>query len=122
MKKQDDLSTSHLQWLIHSRMRNQNACLRLFDAFEQKPVLINTSRGKVVDTVALIAALKGNKIAAAALDVLENEKIGALSLPEQEQMDFLTRQANVIITPHIAGYSHEAFYKMSAVILEKLGI
>ena len=37
MKKQDDLSTSHLQWLIHSRMRNQNACLRLFDAFEQFP-------------------------------------------------------------------------------------
>lgn len=37
MKKQDDLSTSHLQWLIHSRMRNQNACLKLFDIFEQFP-------------------------------------------------------------------------------------
>jgi len=94
----------------------------LFNALEQKPVLINTSRGKVVDTTALIYALKGNKIAAAALDVLENEKIGALSVPEQEQLDFLNSQANVIITPHIAGYSHEAFYKMSAVILEKLGI
>jgi len=94
----------------------------LFNALEQKPVLINTSRGKVVDTTALITALKGNKIAAAALDVLENEKIKALSGPEKEQLDFLSSQANVIITPHIAGYSHEAFYKMSAVILEKLGI
>ncbi len=94
----------------------------LFNALEQKPVLINTSRGKVVDTAALITALKGNKIAAAALDVLENEKIKTLSGPEQEQLDFLNSQANVIITPHIAGYSHEAFYKMSAVILEKLGI
>jgi D-3-phosphoglycerate dehydrogenase / 2-oxoglutarate reductase len=94
----------------------------LFNALEQKPVLINTSRGKVVDTAALITALKGNKIASAALDVLENEKITALSKPEQDQLDFLTSQANVIITPHIAGYSHEAFYKMSAVILEKLGI
>jgi D-3-phosphoglycerate dehydrogenase len=93
-----------------------------FNALEQKPVLINTSRGKVVDTAALIDAIKGNKISAAALDVLENEKIGALPAPEQEQLDFLTGQANVIITPHIAGYSHEAFYKMSAVILEKLGI
>jgi D-3-phosphoglycerate dehydrogenase len=94
----------------------------LFNALEQKPVLINTSRGKVVDTAALTSALKGNKIAAAALDVLENEKIRALSAAEQDQLDFLNSQPNVIITPHIAGYSHEAFYKMSAVILEKLGI
>jgi D-3-phosphoglycerate dehydrogenase len=94
----------------------------LFNALEQRPVLLNTSRGKVVDTAALITAIKGNKISAAALDVLENEKIGALSVPQQEQLDFLNSQPNVIITPHIAGYSHEAFYKMSAVILDKLGI
>ncbi len=94
----------------------------LFNALGQRPVLINTSRGKVVDTAALITALKGNKIAAAALDVLENEKISDLSVTQQEQLDFLNSQDNVIITPHIAGYSHEAFYQMSAVILEKLGI
>ena len=93
-----------------------------FDALQQKPVVINTSRGRVVDTAALITALKQNKIAAAALDVLENEKINHLSITEKEQLDFLTSQPNVVITPHIAGYSHEAFYKMSAVILEKLGI
>jgi D-3-phosphoglycerate dehydrogenase / 2-oxoglutarate reductase len=93
-----------------------------FDALQQKPVVINTSRGKVVDTAALIKALKENKVSAAALDVLENEKIKSLSAAEKEQLDFLVQQANVIITPHIAGYSHEAFYKMSAVILEKLGI
>ena len=93
-----------------------------FNALQQKPVVINTSRGKVVDTPALITALKENKIAAAALDVLENEKMQSLSAAEKEQLDFLIHQANVIITPHIAGYSHEAFYKMSAVILEKLGI
>ena len=93
-----------------------------FNALQQKPLIINTSRGKVVDTAALISALKENKISGAALDVLENEKIGALSDSEREQFNFLTGQANVIITPHIAGYSHEAFHKMSAVILEKLGI
>jgi D-3-phosphoglycerate dehydrogenase / 2-oxoglutarate reductase len=93
-----------------------------FNSLKQKPVIINTCRGKVVDTPALITALKNNTIAGAVLDVLENEKLAALSDNEKVQLDFLTRQDNVIITPHIAGYSHQAFYKMSAVVLEKLGI
>jgi len=93
-----------------------------FNALQQKPIVINTCRGKVVDTEALIVALKDNKISGAALDVLENEKLPTYSTAQKKQLDFLTSQDNVIITPHIAGYSREAFYKMSAVILEKLGI
>ena len=93
-----------------------------FNALQQKPILLNTARGKVVNTTALITALQENKISGAALDVLENEKITSLSDIEKEQLKFLTSQANVIVTPHIAGYSHEAFYKMSAIVLEKLGI
>jgi len=93
-----------------------------FNALQQKPVIINTSRGKLVNITALISALKENKISGTALDVLENERIKDLSATEQEQLDFLNGQANVIITPHIAGYSYESFYKMGTVILEKLGI
>jgi D-3-phosphoglycerate dehydrogenase len=93
-----------------------------FDALEQKPVFINACRGGVTDTAALINALKQGKIAGAGLDVLENENLANLSSLQQEQLDYLTQQSNVIITPHIAGYSHQAFYKMSTVILEKLGI
>ncbi len=93
-----------------------------FNTLQQKPVLLNTSRGKVVNADALINALKENKISAAALDVLENEKLATLSDSQKKQLDFLTRQANVIVTPHVAGYTHEAFNKMSAVVLEKLGI
>ncbi|MEI7734266.1 MAG: NAD(P)-dependent oxidoreductase [Ferruginibacter sp.] len=93
-----------------------------FSALKKCPVIINTSRGQVVHTEALIEALKSRVVSGAALDVLENEKISSLTDTEKEQLDFLTHQPNVIVTPHIAGYSHEAFYKMSAVVLEKLGI
>ncbi len=93
-----------------------------FNSLQQKPYFINASRGRVVNTDALIEAIKENKIAGAALDVLENEKFDTFSEKEKQQLDFLIRQSNVIITPHIAGYSHEAFFKMSKVIIEKLGI
>lgn len=93
-----------------------------FNSLLKKPFIINTSRGNVVETAAIIDALKQNIIAGAALDVLENEQINTHTVAQQEEMLYLTRQPNVILTPHIAGYSTEAFNKMSTVILEKLGI
>jgi len=93
-----------------------------FNSLQQKPFIINTSRGSVVQTSALINALKQNMIAGAALDVLENEQLNSFTVAQQEEMSYLTKQPNIILTPHIAGYSNEAFNKMSAVILEKLGI
>ncbi|MBK8609881.1 MAG: hydroxyacid dehydrogenase [Chitinophagaceae bacterium] len=93
-----------------------------FGSLAQRPYIINTSRGSVIDTVALINALKQNKIAGAALDVLENEQFSSYSPEEMNEIEYLTKQPNVLLTPHIAGYSHEAFYKMSAVIIEKLEI
>ena len=93
-----------------------------FHSLQQKPYIINTSRGSVVQTSALINALEQNIIAGAALDVLENEQLSSFTTAQKEEMQYLTKQPNVILTPHIAGYSIQAFNNMSAVILEKLGI
>jgi D-3-phosphoglycerate dehydrogenase len=91
-----------------------------FAAMERKPWFLNTSRGKVMDTNALIHALKTGKISGAGLDVLENEHIDQLSPEEKTSFNWLLEQKNVIITPHIAGYSEEAFFKMADVLYKKL--
>jgi D-3-phosphoglycerate dehydrogenase len=81
---------------------------------------LNTSRGKIVKLDGLIHALKNHWIAGAALDVLENERLETYSPQEREQLTWLLDQSNIIITPHIAGYSHEAFFKMASVLIGKL--
>jgi D-3-phosphoglycerate dehydrogenase len=91
-----------------------------FNSLKNKPIFINTSRGKTHDTGALIRALENGKIAGAALDVLENEKLDKLSAIEKQQLERLLGFENVLLTPHIAGYSYEAFYGMAKVLLDKL--
>jgi D-3-phosphoglycerate dehydrogenase len=82
--------------------------------------LLNTSRGTVVDTSALSPLLESGKLRGAGLDVWETEPISRMDLPQRQQLDQILGQAKVILTAHIAGYTYEALYKMSATLLQKI--
>jgi len=100
----------------------QYADNRFFEQASQKPFFINTSRGEVVNTMALLQALEKGKLSGVALDVLENEKPETYSQEEKLLVERLLAYQEVLVTPHIAGYSHEAFYKMSLTVANKLGV
>jgi D-3-phosphoglycerate dehydrogenase len=94
------------------------------DKFHKNIYLINTARGSVVDTKSLVKALENGKISGAGLDVLEYEKSSFENMFEQENLpsDFkrLIQMKNVILTPHVAGWTVESKEKLAQVILEKI--
>ena len=90
--------------------------------------LVNTARGKNVKTSALVDALKSGKVKAAALDVLEYEKTSfenldisaSLSTRNKEDLQFLLESNQVIVTPHIAGWTHQSKEKLAQFIVDKI--
>jgi D-3-phosphoglycerate dehydrogenase / 2-oxoglutarate reductase len=87
--------------------------------------LINTSRGPVVNTAALVDALKSGKVNGAALDVLEYEKSSFEAMDAEafpEPLKQLVAFDNVILSPHIAGWTVESKYKLAKVLADKIRI
>lgn len=87
----------------------------------KKPfILVNTSRGKVIDTDDVLKGINEGKISGVCLDVWEEEPISKMSERVRNNLEKMVMLPNVIITPHIAGYSHEALYKMSKILLDRI--
>ncbi len=81
-----------------------------FNKMKKGVVLINTSRGKVVDSDALIQALNSGIVSAAGLDVIEGEEFWKEG-PISPKIKAILKNGNIILTPHIAYYSKESYYQ-----------
>ncbi len=95
---------------------------QFFSSLKKRPYFLNASRGGLVDTTALISALDQGLVAAAGLDVLENEDLASYAAHETDMLQQLLRRRNVIVTPHIAGSSHESLVKLAQSLLKKLDL
>lgn len=92
-----------------------------FIASTAKPFyLVNTSRGGVVNTAAILDALQSGKLVGAALDVFENENYAGLPPGDKKIFDKLAALENVIMTPHIAGWTVESKLKLTKILVGKI--
>ena len=82
--------------------------------------VMNTARGEVVDHAALVQALQAGTVRGAALDVLDNEKLDRLSPAQQATFDFLKTAPNVVLTPHVGGWTFESYARINEVLVEKI--
>lgn len=91
--------------------------------FENNIYLINTARGKNVKTAALVENLKSGKLLGACLDVLEYEKTSFEDLQKEDlpiAFQYLADSENVLLTPHVAGWTEESYFKLSNVLADKI--
>ena len=91
--------------------------------FKNPIYFINTARGKSVNTSALVDKIKTRDIVGVCLDVLEYESATFMNLEPNdipEPMQYLMESERAILTPHIAGWTHEAKYKMGKYLVEKI--
>lgn len=87
----------------------------------KKPIyILNTARGKCIKTSDLIKNLKSGKIIGACLDVLETENTSFEKLETQNNFNYLIQNQNIILSPHIAGWTKESKIKIAKILLKKI--
>lgn len=86
--------------------------------FKKNIFFINTARGEIVNTKAVLDAIGSGKIMGAGLDVLEVEKFPALG--EQPWFKELTASPKVLLSPHVGGWTFDSYRRISEVLAEKL--
>jgi D-3-phosphoglycerate dehydrogenase len=121
LQQQADVLSLHLPWTPETdNMVNTN----FINSFPKPFWFINTSRGKNVVTDDLVKALQSEKIVGAGLDVLEYEKVSFENLfidsDRPKAFEYLLQAENVLLTPHIAGWTFESHQKLAKVIVDKI--
>lgn len=121
LQKRVDVVSLHVP---HNELSYKMVNTDFINKFSKPFFLLNTARGTVVETVALVEGLKNGKILGAGLDVLEWEKTSFENLFEQnnlpEAFHYLINADNVLLTPHVAGWTVESKIKLAQVIIDKI--
>ena len=91
-----------------------------FYKFRKNIVVINTSRGEVLNLRDLLKMIKIGKVTGAALDVLENEKLGQLTDRQEEDFENLIKSEKVLLTPHVGGWTFESYERINQVLADKI--
>ena len=116
-----DVLSLHLPWTPET---DKMVTTDFITAFAKPFWLINTSRGKNVVTDDLVEALKSGKILGAGLDVLEYEKLSFENLfidsDKPAAFNYLLEAENVLLTPHVAGWTFESHEKLAQTIVDKI--
>lgn len=120
LQKNADVLSLHTPWTSETdKMINAD----FITAFKKPFWFINTARGNSVVTADLVEALKSGKVLGAGLDVLEYEKLSFETLFEgkkPEAFEYLLQAENVLLTPHIAGWTFESKEKLAQTIVDKI--
>ena len=121
LQEKTDVLSLHLPW---TEQTNKMVDSDFINAFQKPFWIINTSRGKNIVTDDLVAAIQSGKILGAGLDVLEYEKLSFETLFHDkntpEAFQYLLEAKNVILTPHIAGWTFESHERLAQVIVDKI--
>ncbi len=112
-----DVVSLHLPLTNETR---QMADDQFFSCCKKGVVFCNTSRGGIVNTASLTGFLNSGYLKGACLDVFENEKPKSWNLEEAENFSSLSKMENVVLTPHIAGWTKESKIKIAKTVLKKL--